>query len=176
MPQRIRPTRSIRPAHRPRARRAFSLLEILIVIFIILALGGLVVVNLLPAREGAIADLQRADFDGIHNAMNRFRLDLNRWPTEEEGLAALWNRSALEDERDQQRWKGPYLENPARTDRWGNAIVYRNPSTIREGGQFYDLVSFGPDGQEGTDDDITNHDRLRNADGEIDGDFDDFTP
>jgi general secretion pathway protein G len=114
-------------------------------------------------------------FDQVDAAMKRFRLDIKRWPTEEEGIAVLWNREALEDEDEQSRWRGPYLEQPVTEDKWGSALVYRNPSEdLGEG--FYDLVSFGPDREEGTEDDITNHDRLRDEDGEIGDSFDDFTP
>ena len=160
-----------------RARPGMTLIEILIVIAILLAIGGLVVVNLIPAREQANRDLQLNQFDNISGAMDRFRLDLNRYPSEEEGIAALWNREVLETDRDQANWRGPYLQNPIREDYWGNEIIYRYPSEIRDEdeGDYYDLVSPGPDGEEGTEDDITNHDRLRDEDGEIGG-FDDFQP
>jgi general secretion pathway protein G len=154
------------------ARRGLTLIEILIVIAILLAIGALVVVNLMPAREHADIDLTRVQIDQMTSALDRFRVDLRRYPTEDEGLAALWNREALEEERDQQNWRGPYID-PIRTDPWGNAYVYRFPSEIRDSEQHFDIISFGPDGEEGTDDDITNHDRLRGEDGEIER-FDDF--
>ena len=53
-----------------------------------------------------------------------------------------------------------------REDRWGNELVFHFPGEIR-GESYYALISVGPDGEEGTADDITNHDRLRDADGEI---------
>lgn len=167
--------RSVRSSHRHRA--GMTLIEILIVIAILLAIGGLVVVNLLPTREQSNRDLQIGQFDNIAGALDMFRLHLNRYPTEEEGLAALWNVDVIEGERDQANWRGPYLQNPIREDYWGNELIYRYPSEIRDedDGDHYDLVSPGPDGEEGTDDDITNHDRLRDADGEIGG-FDDFQP
>jgi general secretion pathway protein G len=151
------------------ARRGLSLIEVLIVIAILLAIGGLVVVNLLPAKEGADINLQRVEFDTIGRAMSQFRLDVGRWPSEDEGLTVLWSRAGIEDEAEQSRWRGPYLENPIRNDKWGRPIQYRYPGEIR-GEAYYDLISFGPDGQEGTEDDITNHDRLRGADGEVETD------
>ena len=155
-----------------RRRRAFTLIELLIVIAILLAIGGLVVVNLIPRGEQAKVDLQRVQFDQLDNAMKQFRLDMNRYPTEDEGLEVLWRPDNLEDEADQQRWRGPYLEmkTPQLQDIWGGEITYRNPSEeLGEG--FYDIVSFGPDGEEGSADDITNHDRLRNEEGEISEDL-----
>ena len=156
-------------------RRAFTLIELLIVIAILLAIGGLVVVNLIPAGEQAKADLQLGQFDQIDRAMKHFRLDLNRWPSEEEGLAVLWNREQLEDEEDYQRWRRPYLEDAITQDMWGSELIYRYPGEIR-GESFYDLISIGPDKEEDTDDDITNHDRQRDAEGEIAEEFEDFTP
>jgi general secretion pathway protein G len=154
-----------------RCRRAFTLIELLIVIAILLAIGGLVVVNLIPRGEQAKADLQRVQFDLIDGAMKQFRVDMLRWPTEEEGLEVLWRQDALEDEEDYERWRGPYLETPVLEDYWGGELTYRNPSEELGEGQ-YDIVSFGPDGEEGTEDDITNHDRLRDAEGEISEDLD----
>lgn len=158
---------------RHNVRRGLTLIEILIVIAILLALGGLVVMNLMPAREQADVDLTTAQIDRMSGALEQFRLHLRRYPTEEEGLAALWNRDVLEDERDMERWRGPYID-VIREDTWGSEWIYRYPGEIR-GERYYDLVSPGPDREEGTDDDITNHDRLRGTDGEIESfDFDDM--
>lgn len=157
-----------------RARRAFTLIELLIVIAILLAIGGLVVVNLIPRGEQAKADLQRVQFDLIGSAMDQFRLDMDRWPAEEEGLAALWDPESLEDEDDTQRWRGPYLKDRVLEDKWGNELIYHYPGELR-GESYYDIISIGPDGEEDTEDDITNHDRLRDEEGELPEDID-FAP
>ena len=160
---------------REHARRAFTLIELLIVIAILLAIGGLVVVNLIPRGEEAKVDLQRVQFDQVDAALKQFRLYMNRWPTEEEGLAALWNREALEDEEEYDIWRGPFLESPITEDKWGNEVIYHNPSEeLGEG--FYDLISDGPDDEEGTEDDITNHDRFRDEEGELPEELGEFTP
>ena len=158
---------SVRPI-----RSGFTLIELLIVIAILLAIGGLVVVNIIPRGEQAKTDLQRIQLDQIGSAFQQFRLDLDRWPTEEEGVEVLWNREQMDDENEYERWRGPYLTDPVTEDRWGNELVYHFPGEIR-GESYYDLISVGPDGEEGSEDDITNHDRLRDADGEIaeDADF-----
>ena len=156
-------------------RRGFTLIELLIVIAILLAIGGLVVVNLIPRGEQERADLQLVQFDLIDGALQNFRLDLSRWPTEDEGLAALWDSEILEEEEDIQRWRGPYLKDKIAKDQWGNELIYRYPGTER-GESFFDIVSIGPDREEDTEDDITNHDRIRDEEGEISEDFEDFTP
>ena len=70
-----------------RVRRAFSLIELLIVIAIMLTLGGLVVVSLLPAKEKADVDVTKLQLDDFKRALDLFRLQMDRYPTEEEGLA-----------------------------------------------------------------------------------------
>ncbi len=155
--------------------RAFTLIELLIVITILLALGGLVLVNVLDIAARSKIDLQQAQFDQIEAAIEQFRFNLDRWPTEDETIAALWNRELLEEEEDSQRWQGPYLKSPVTEDRWGNELIYRNPSE-ELGDAYYDLVSIGPDHEEGTEDDITNPDRLRDEEGELPEELTDFTP
>jgi general secretion pathway protein G len=157
-----------------RRRRAFSLIELLIVIAILLALGGLVVVNLLPAKDQADIDLTKSQLDQFKQAIDLYKLHMKRVPTEEEGLAVLWSRDALEDEEDEANWQGPYLEVPSPNDTWGNEWIYRAPSELREGAE-YDIISMGPDGEEDTEDDINNHHRFMTEEGEIDEAFDDFT-
>ncbi len=154
-------------------RAGFTLIELLIVIAILLALGGIVLVSYINVQERADKNIQTVQFDSLDDALSRFRLDMKRWPSEDEGLEALWNREVLEEEDDMQKWGGPYLEEPVREDAWGNELVYRFPGELR-GESFYDLISLGPDGEEDTEDDITNHDRLRGEDGEID--TEEFTP
>ncbi len=155
-------------------RRAFTLIELLIVIAILLAIGGLVVVNLLPAKDQADIDLTRVQIDQFDAAMDRFKLDLKRYPTGDEGMSALWTTSNLEDEEDEPKWKGPYLKEAMPRDTWGNEWIYRAPSEIRDGAA-YDIVSLGPDGEEDTDDDVHNHLRAMNEEGEIDEAFEEFT-
>lgn len=155
-------------------RSGFTLIEVLIVIAILLAIGGIVVVNLLPAKDKADIDLQKVQFDQIDGAMKRFKLDMNRYPTEEEGLAALNRKDSIPEDQ-QANWRGPYMESDVLKDKWNHALVYHFPGELR-GEQFYDLISFGPDGQEGTADDITNHDRHKGADGEIASPDESFSP
>ena len=157
------------------ARGAFTLIEVLIVIAILLAIGGLVVVNLLPTKDKADADLQVVQFDLLSRALDQFKLDMKRYPSTEEGLTVLWNKSGLANEDDAASWRGPYLQDPITKDKWNKPLVYRFPGELR-GEQYYDLVSSGPDGQEGTEDDITNHDRHKSEDGEIEPTDDSFTP
>lgn len=138
---------------------------------ILLAIGGLVLYNVLGASEKADTKLVQAQIQAFENALENFKFDMKRWPTEEEGLVVLWSKSQLETEEDQARWGGPYLKEPKPRDTWGNEWIFRQPSSIE--GRPYDIVSPGPDKQEGTEDDITNHDGKISEDGTDDfADFD----
>ncbi|UCD76494.1 MAG: type II secretion system major pseudopilin GspG [Phycisphaerales bacterium] len=155
-----------------RVRRAFSLIELLIVIAIMLTLGGLVVVSLLPAKEKADVDVTKIQMDDFKRALDLFRLQMDRYPTEEEGLAVLWSPDTLEDEEDEAKWSR-FLETACPFDKWDNEWIYRAPSEIREGAP-YDIISMGPDGEEDTDDDINNHHRFLDEEGEVMEEFEDF--
>ena len=137
---------------RLRSIRAFTLLEMLLVVLIIAALAAMVVPRVLPRAEQAKIKIARAEVDAnLPAALDLFMLDVGRHPTTEEGLAALWScPPSLPPEG----WGGPYLKRRSTLDPWGNPFHYYNPP--RHGGLDYDLVSAGPDGLENTEDDITN--------------------
>jgi general secretion pathway protein G len=76
----------------------------------------------------------------IEGALDLFRLDVGRYPSAEEGLQALRARpTGLTG------WDGPYLKKDLPMDPWGKPYVYRRPGAHGD----FDLLSFGPDGQEG---------------------------
>ncbi len=86
----------------------------------------------------------------LEAAVQRYRLDMGRVPSTEEGLTAL--RTLPDSESNTDRWQGPYVSGAIPTDPWGNAFRYRSPGQ-KSGGSF-DLWSAGPDGEDGTRDDI----------------------
>ncbi len=131
--------RSTRPA-RSQCQTAFTLLELLVVMVIIGLLAGYVG----PRYFGQIGKSQvktaRAQIDALEKALDQYRLDTGRYPTAEEGLAALVTRPGTAP-----RWDGPYLKKAVPLDPWGNPYVYRIPGQRGE----FDLVSYGKDGQPG---------------------------
>lgn len=141
----------------PLVRRAFSLIEVMIVIAIILAISGLVAINLFSRKDEATAQLAEVDMNTLKNALKQFRLDYDRWPTDEEGLEVLWNKEVLDPDADQDTWRR-YLEEPMAEDRWGNEWGYRQVTEFGEDESVFDLWSWGPDGEDGTEDDITSWD------------------
>ena len=69
------------------SRRGFSLLELLIVIGIILAIGGLVAVNLLGQQERADSGTTRIQMQNLARGLDDFKVDMKRYPSDEEGIA-----------------------------------------------------------------------------------------
>ena len=117
----------------------FTLLELLIVLAILALIAALAVPQIFGVFGRAQADVAKLQLDALTGTLGFYRLDVGRYPTEEEGLASLINRPDGVS-----RWAGPYLSNPdSLTDPWGNPYVYR----VRSGQ--VELVSYGADGQEG---------------------------
>lgn len=141
-------------------RTGFTLIEVLIVLVIVLAIGGIVAVNLMPRRDQALKDTERVQLRMIEAALEQFYLDMGRYPTEEESIASLWDKTKIEDENLQARHMGNYFAQGKKNlkDQWGNEYGYRPLDSEAEGGESdgrqYELWSNGPDGEEGTDDDI----------------------
>jgi len=145
-------------ARTPRARRAFTLLEILIVVGILVLLAAIVVPSLMRRGDQARKDLARSAVGRngmIAQALKFYRLDVGIYPETDDGLAALYERPDSIDD-DSPKWKGPYLEGTPEElqDPWGNEFVYKCPGDFHEDG--FDLFSKGPDGEEDNEDDIKN--------------------
>jgi len=143
-----------------RSARGFTLLEVMIVIVIILAILGIVGVNLMGAKKKADVGVAKATIKNIQNALKAFSLDFNRYPMEDgEGLAALWDKSVI-DEADQGKWReGGYLDEKQENDAWGTPYIYRlttsdDAASGETSGEPFILFSAGPDKQEGTSDDV----------------------
>jgi general secretion pathway protein G len=137
----------------------FTLIEVLLVIVIILMLAGALVVFVLPQQEGAEKNTTRLLLTQVESALDTYRLNLGRYPTEEEGgLGALMIKPTYENERLGEKWQGPYLKRGVDlVDAWGNRLRYEPIDRSLEdnqSGPAYKLYSVGPDGQPETDDDI----------------------
>lgn len=129
-------------------RSAFTLVELLLVLVILAVLAAVVVPKFTNRSEQARNVAARTDIKVIETALDAFEIDNGRYPSGEEGLGALIDAPA-----NLKAWQGPYLKGNLPVDPWGNAYVYEFPGTHTRSG--YDLYSFGPDGREGGDDDVT---------------------
>jgi general secretion pathway protein G len=127
-------------------RRGFTLTELMLVVVIIGILAALVIPRIAGTSERARFTAAQADINGgIKTALGNYEVDMGSYPRSLQDLLTQPSNAT--------HWHGPYLDNLP-LDPWGNAYVYifpgkHNPNT-------YDLFSAGPDGKQGTEDDIGN--------------------
>jgi general secretion pathway protein G len=128
----------------------FTLLEVLLVLAILGVITAMVVPRLIGRQKHANIDATKLSIKGLEHALKLYALDHDgEYPGTRQGLDSLMTAPDSKDTR----WKGPYLENPAR-DAWGRPFQYEYPGRHRTTG--FDIFSSGPDGVPGTDDDISN--------------------
>ena len=130
-------------------QRAFTLIEIMLVVIIIGALAAMIVPRLAGRSEQAKVAVAKADLSNVATALKLYELDNGTFPSTAQGLQALRERPASVPLP--KNWNGPYLEKDT-VDPWGNAYVYASPGTHRTD---YDLSSKGKD-PNSADDDIVN--------------------
>ena len=139
--------------NRRHAAAGFTLIELMLVIVIIATLAAVVAMNVVgKSNEGRIG-AAKAQIATFEQCLAQFEADCGRFPTTAEGLDALRTPQASI-----KGWKGPYLTKDVPNDPWGNPYQYRSPGQHGVAGQTstFDIWSNGPDGQEGTPDDIQN--------------------
>jgi general secretion pathway protein G len=125
-----------------RSARAFTLIELMVVILILAILAALIMPRVIGRQDDAKRAKAASDIHSLSNALQAFRLDTDRYPSTEEGLQAL--RSAPADVNN---WKGPYLQKSVPTDPWGNEYIYEFPGPGGE--DSFLILSYGSDGAEG---------------------------
>lgn len=157
-------------------RRGFTLTELLIVMAILVLLVSLVGPRLLGSKAKADINSVKTQIGMFQASLERYAIDMNKFPSSEQGLAALIavpaadgssegggedGGEALELEGDDAAgggssspWDGPYIKTETLPkDPWGNSYRYEFPATHNKM-NVPDIWSLGPDTQENTDDDI----------------------
>ncbi|WP_395748781.1 type II secretion system major pseudopilin GspG [Prosthecobacter sp.] len=138
------------PNSRTRASAAFTLIEIVITLTIIAILAGGSMMMYSSLIDTAKDSRVSSDMEKISLALQSYEGRALRVPTTEQGLQALVDKPTIEPVPDNYR---PFMEELPK-DPWGQPYKYRTPPQKSKKG--YDLWTVGPDGADGTDDDIGN--------------------
>ncbi|HEY0866226.1 MAG TPA: type II secretion system major pseudopilin GspG [Fimbriimonas sp.] len=123
--------------------RAFTLIELMVVILILAILAALIVPRVVGRQDQAKVAKAQSDVAVLMDNLQAFRLDTDRYPTTEEGLQALRQPPA-----DVRNWQGPYLQKAIPNDPWGNPYEYQYPGVT---GDMPTVLSYGADGVPGGD-------------------------
>ena len=127
-----------------KSQAGYTIVEVLVVLSIIALIMGFVGPRVLSYLSDSKIKAARIQISNLSAAVDLYYLDTGKYPTTDEGLDVLVSKPQGAD-----FWNGPYLKaSKLPDDPWGKAYRYQ-PSS--ENGA-YTIVSFGPDGQEGSDD------------------------
>ncbi len=135
----------------------FTLIEIMVVVFIIGILLAIVAPRLISRTDDARVVKAIAQMKNFDTALKLFKIDNGFYPSTEQGLEALVTEPTTGKIPGKYR-KGGYLEkNKISLDPWDNPYIYISPGLE----EAYDIISYGADGEPGGEDydkDISNWD------------------
>ena len=124
-----------------RAERGFTLLELLVVLTILGLLGAIAVPQAMRYLGTSRSQTAKVQIAALMSSLDLYRLDVGRYPSEEEGLRALIDRP-----QSAPNWNGPYLSRRnGLTDPWGNGYGYKVPGRAAP----VEVFSLGSDRAEG---------------------------
>lgn len=126
----------------------FSLIEIMVVLFIIGMMAAFVAPQIFENQGTAQIKKAAVDIQTLEGQLEMYKLRTNRFPTTEQGLEALVTMPTIEPIPRNYPNEGFIKRLPL--DPWGNPYQLLSPGEIDN----IDIYSFGPDMEEGTDDDI----------------------
>jgi general secretion pathway protein G len=131
-----------------RTRRAFTLMEVLLVLVILVVLASLAVNMFTGTQEKADKDAAAAQVGLLKRGIEMYRFHTRQFPSDLQELVTKPSDAKLAD-----RWGGPYMDRVAR-DPWDNEYQFTAPG--KHNPDSFDVWSAGPDGQDGSADDIGN--------------------
>lgn len=143
------PKMKLRRHARASRLHAFTLVEMLLVLVILAVLAAIVIPKFSGRSQQAKETAAKSQIASMEMALDAFEVDTGFYPSGNNGLNAL-----IDPPSNAPNWRGPYLKKGIPLDPWGNPYTYSYPGRNNPSG--YDLMSVGPDGRAGGDDDITN--------------------
>ncbi len=133
--------RAVQAQSPSRGEDGFTLLELLVVLAIMGLLAAIVAPQVLKYLGSSRTQTAKVQIQNISTALELFKLDVGRYPTQEEGLAGLVTAPQTAT-----GWNGPYLQkNTALIDPWGQPYLWRIPGQHGEA----DIYTLGSDKAEG---------------------------
>ncbi len=129
-------------------QKGFTFIEIMVVVVIIGILATFLVPKIIGKPDEARVAKAKSDIKVLESGLKMYKMDNGRYPTTEQGLAALIKKPVIEPVP--RNWKkGGYIEaEDVPLDPWGNEYIYRSPG---EADRDYEIISLGADGKEGGD-------------------------
>jgi general secretion pathway protein G len=127
--------------------KGFTLLEIIVVVFILSLLAAIVAPKIIGRTDDARITEAKIQIKNFETALKLFKLDSGFYPSTEQGLSALLEKPVT-GQIPQKYREGGYLEQKKiPPDPWGNPYLYISPGLNGD----FDIVSYGADGKEGGD-------------------------
>ena len=133
-----------------RKNRAFTLIEMLVVVLILAILAALIVPRVVNRTSDAKRAKAASDIATLSGLLQQYRVDTDKYPTTEQGLNSLRVQPS-----DATNWRGPYTTKDIPTDPWGNEYLYESPGP---NGEDFVIISYGSDGAPGGDGDASDID------------------
>lgn len=125
-----------------RTRNGFTLLELVVVVAIIAVLASVVAPNLMRHAADAKVQAARSQMEMLSLALEAYHLDMDDYPTTEQGLEML--RRKPDGASNTESWRGPYIKREIPSDPWGRPYKYRYPG--ENDSTSFELATFGKDG------------------------------
>jgi len=125
--------------------KGFTLLEIIVVVFILSLLAAIVAPKIIGRTDDARIAEGKVQIKNFETALKLFKLDNGFYPATEQGLASLVEKPTV-GQIPQKYREGGYLEQRRiPSDPWGNPYIYLSPGLYGD----FDIISYGADGKEG---------------------------
>lgn len=141
------------PNPEPRTPKGFTLIEVLVVVFILGILAALVAPKMLGRTDDAKIAETRLQMKNLETALKLYKLDNGLFPTTDQGLEALVIKPASEPIPKKYKEEGYLEKKKIPKDAWGNPYIYISPGAHDD----FDIIAYGSDGKpggEGKDADI----------------------